>query len=88
MVNENLPRGEDRPVAVEFADALLRVTLVDGRVIATPLEWYPTLLSATPEQRQAYELSPVGIHWEQLDEDLSVLGMLQGNRPPQRKVKA
>lgn len=87
MSSDTAPRDEDRPVAVEIADHLLRVTLADGRIIATPLEWYPRLLDAAPEQRQDFELSPSGIHWETLDEDLSVAGMLQGIRPPQRKVK-
>lgn len=82
------PREEDRPVAVEVNENMLRVTLADGRVIATPLDWYPRLLDATPEQRSNYELGWTGIHWPDIDEDLSVHGMLQGNRPPQIKANA
>ncbi len=77
------PREEDRPVAVEITGDLLRVTLADGRIIATPLNWYPRLANATPEQRSNYQLSFAGIHWPELDEDLSVIGMLHGNRPAQ-----
>jgi len=67
---------------------MLRVTLADERIIATPLAWYPRLLQATPDQLQDYELSSAGIHWHELNEDLSIAGMLQGNRPNQRKIKA
>jgi hypothetical protein len=77
------PREEDRPVKVEFDNDMLQVTLKDGRLIATPLQWYPTLANATPEQRSHYELGLSGIYWPDLDEDLSVSGMLKGNRPPQ-----
>ena len=82
------PADENRPVAVEISDNMVRVTLADGRIIATPLEWYPRLLHATSDQIREYDLSPAGVHWDALDEDLSVTGMLQGNRPNQRKVKA
>jgi hypothetical protein len=81
----DMPREEDRPVAVEVVEGRLRVTLLDGRIIATPLEWYPRLVNATPEQLAAVELGFAGIHWPDLDEDLSVLGMLMGSRPSQPK---
>ena len=84
----NVPREEDRPVALEICDQMLRVTLADGRIIATPLAWYPRLASATPEQQASYELGFAGIHWPALDEDLSVNGMLKGNRPPQAAERA
>ena len=69
------------PMKVEFRDGLLLVTLRDGRLIGTPLDWYPRLSHASPEQLQRYELWAFGIHWEELDEDLSIEGMLQGLRP-------
>jgi hypothetical protein len=72
------------PVAVEVTDSELIVRLADGRTIATPLVWYPTLLAGTPEQRQNVTLTPVGIHWPDLDEDLSVAGMLAGVKPTYR----
>ena len=64
--------------ALHFDDDSLWVHLDDGRVIAVPLAWFPRLLAATPEQRAQFELSPRGIHWEALDEDISVDGLLAG----------
>jgi hypothetical protein len=69
------------PVSLEIRDGILLVTLKDGRVIGTPLGWYPRLAQATPEQLADYELWAFGIHWNVLDEDLSIEGMLQGTRP-------
>lgn len=63
-----------------FSATELIVTLADGRRIATPLEWYPRLRSATAAQRANFEIMPMGIHWPDIDEDLSVAGMLRGNR--------
>ena len=65
--------------AARFDDDSLWVDLDDGRVIAVPLAWVPRLLAATPEQRLRFELSPRGIHWEALDEDISVDGLLAGH---------
>jgi hypothetical protein len=69
------------PVATEIRDGRLLVTLKDGRIIGTPIEWYPKLAAATPEQLANHELWAFGIHWEELDEDLSIEGMLLGIRP-------
>ncbi len=79
------PREADRPVAVTVSDGMLRVTLQDGREIATPLAWYPRLVAATPDQLANVELGQAGVHWPELDEDLSVHGMLSGARPPQSR---
>lgn len=81
-------RDKDRPVSAIIKEGMLRVQLQDGREIATPLEWYPNLLDASPEQRTNVELSRSGIHWLDLDEDLSIAGMLRGVRPPQRRPHA
>jgi len=54
------------------------VELTDDRTLGVPLSWFPRLLDATPEQRNDYELSPRGIHWDALDEDISVEGLIQG----------
>jgi hypothetical protein len=70
-----------RPRSVAFSERDLLVELQDGRSISTPLNWYPKLLLASPEKRMEYEISPFGIHWPALDEDLSVAGMLAGHRP-------
>lgn len=75
-------------MSVHISDGMLRVQLQDGREIATPLEWYPVLMQATAEQQAHVELSLAGIYWPELDEDLSIAGMLRGVRPPQRKLKA
>jgi hypothetical protein len=69
-----------RPRAVEFTASELVVTLQDGRKIATPLDRYPRLKQASPQQRANFEIMPMGIHWPELDEDLGVLGMLKGRR--------
>ena len=65
--------------AVRFDDDSMWVHLDDGRVVAVPLAWFPRLLAATPEQRVEFELSPRGIHWEALDEDISIDGLLGGH---------
>jgi hypothetical protein len=65
--------------AVRFDDDSMWVDLDDGRRIAVPLAWFPRLLAATHEQRNQFELSPRGIHWEALDEDVSVDGLLAGH---------
>jgi hypothetical protein len=70
--------GDLRARSVECNDTELVVTLRDGRKIATPLAWYPRLSAATPLQRANYEIMPMGIHWPEIDEDLSIAGMLQG----------
>lgn len=66
------------PKAVRFDEDTLWVSLSDGRTIAAPLAWFPRLLEATPEQRAQVELSKAGLHWEALDEDISVAGLLAG----------
>ena len=64
------------PKAVRFDEDTLWVSLSDGRTIAAPLAWFPRLLEAAPEQRALVELSKGGLHWEALDEDISVAGLL------------
>ena len=66
------------PEALRFDDDSMWVDLEDGRTIGVPLAWFPRLLHATPAQREAYELSRLGLHWEELDEDISVAGLLAG----------
>jgi Protein of unknown function (DUF2442) len=64
------------PKSVRFDDDTLWVSLSDGRTIAAPLAWFPRLLEAAPEQRAKVELSQGGLHWDTLDEDISVAGLL------------
>ena len=65
---------------VRFDDDMLFVDLADGRVLGVPLEWFPALRDATIDQRRSWRLigPGVGIHWQELDEDLSVQGLLAG----------
>lgn len=69
-----------KPRAVKFTASELVVTLINGRKIKTPLEWYSRLQQASNADRANYEVMPMGIHWPSLDEDLSVAGMLKGHR--------
>jgi hypothetical protein len=80
MTTLELEVGDLKPRAVEFTASELVVTLIDGRKIATPLDWYPRLLRASAAQRARYEIMPMGIHWPEIDEDLSIAGMLKGRR--------
>jgi len=66
--------------AAHFDNDQLWVELLDGRTIGVPLAWFPRLLRATPAQRERYEISPGGLHWEELDEDISIAGLLAGRR--------
>ena len=68
------------PKAVRFDEDTLWVSLSDGRTIAAPLAWFPRLLEAAPEQRAQVELSKGGLHWDALDCDLSVEGLLAGDK--------
>jgi hypothetical protein len=65
---------------VGLTEDTLSVDLVDGRTIVAPLVWYPRLLDATSEQRQNWQVSGAGygIHWPEIDEDLSTAGLLRG----------
>ena len=65
---------------VRFDAEMMRVQLIDGREISVPLEWFPRLRDATDGQRKNWRLigRGVGIHWDELDEDISVPGLLQG----------
>jgi hypothetical protein len=80
MTTLEIEAGDLRPASVEFTATELVVGLADGRRIATPLEWYPRLQHASAAERANHELSPLGIHWPDIDEDLSVAGMLKGQR--------
>lgn len=75
----------DRDVRAEgvgFTEDAMTVRLDDGRTLSVPLAWYPRLLHGTPAERGRYELigDGEGIHWPDLDEDISVEGLLAGRR--------
>ena len=67
-----------RARSVTFDDDSMQVQLSDGRALSVPIAWFPRLLHATPEQRASYTISTRGLHWEELDEDISVDGLLAG----------
>ncbi len=75
-------------MAVRFDEHTMWVDLSDGRTLGVPLAWFPCLLHSTPAQRERVELSRLGLHWEELDEDISIAGLLAGwgdmTRPPEQ----
>jgi hypothetical protein len=75
-VEIEIPRAED----VRVTEDTLTVDLSDGRTISVPLEWFPRLVHATPRERNNWRLigNGHGIHWEDLDEDISIEGLLTG----------
>ena len=64
--------------SVRFDDDSMWVELTDGRTLGVPLAWFTRLLRATPAEREQVEISRVGLHWEALDEDISISGLLAG----------
>ncbi|MBC2772084.1 DUF2442 domain-containing protein [Rhizobium sp. AQ_MP] len=79
---------EFEPVEAKCSDSELEVVLANGLKLSTPLWWYPPLLAASSEARNRIELSPSGVHWPELDEDLSIDGMLKGRKYPGAKPPA
>ena len=79
MTTSRTHRGE-AVKDVRFTEDLLIVDLVDGRTISVPLVWYPRLLHASPSQRKNWKKSAggFGVHWPDVDEDLSTEGLLRG----------
>ncbi|MFN0055198.1 MAG: DUF2442 domain-containing protein [Planctomycetales bacterium] len=83
--------ADERVTGVRFARDTLSVDLGDGRTITVPLVWYPRLFNATAAQRKNWQVAGggYGIHWPDIDEDLSTEGMLRGAPAPQpRQVSA
>ena len=78
------PKTEPLARSVRCAQGRLEVDLSDGRSISVPLEWFPRLSAANAEQRSNWELigEGEGIHWPDIDEDLSVRGLLEGRPAP------
>jgi len=76
--------ADERVADVELTEDVLSVRLMDGRTISVPLVWYPRLLHATKEQRKNWRIAGggYGIHWEEIDEDLSTEGLLRGASAP------
>jgi hypothetical protein len=78
-MNTLVESREITAVEVSCTTDTLTVVLADGRIISVPLVWFPRLVDATPKQRAAWELigGGIGIHWEAIDEDISVASLLQ-----------
>jgi hypothetical protein len=76
--------ADERVSQVKVSKKALTVTLKDGRTIAVPLTWYPRLLNASPKQRKNWRIAGggYGIHWPEIDEDLSTEGLLRGAPAP------
>lgn len=69
--------------SLKFDRVMMHVALTDGRILSVPLAWFPTLRKATAKQRNEYEIGARGIslHWPELDEDLSLAGLMAGADP-------
>ena len=80
----SVPSSDERVLDVQFTDDAFSVSLRDGRVITVPLVWYPRLLGATASQRENWKIAGggFGIHWPDIDEDLSTEGLLRGAPAP------
>ena len=75
-----------RATSVRFDEYNMWVELDDGRTLGVPLAWFPRLLHGTPDQLAQVTISPSGLHWEELDEDISVEGLIAG-RGDQTQVR-
>ena len=82
--------SDPRIIAIEVMDAAIVATLADGRTVSVPLAWSWRLSEANPAQRQNFEIigSGQGVHWPDLDEDISAIGMLSGTPAPRPKAVA
>ena len=80
--------SDERVLDVQFSDDAIGVSLRDGRIITLPLVWYPRLLDATVSQRKNWKIAGggYGIHWPDIDEDLSTDGLLRGAPAPRASV--
>jgi hypothetical protein len=89
-MNTSEPKAGERVLDVRVTEDTISVDLYDGRTITAPLAWFPRLLHATPEQRANWRVAGAGygIHWPDIDEDLSTQGLLQGSPAPRGTARA
>ena len=82
--------NEPRILSVEVTEDMITAQLADGRTVSVPLAWSWRLSEATPEQRATFEIMGAGegVHWPEIDEDLSAWGMLQGLPAPRPQPRA
>ena len=78
--------ADERVADLDITEDTLSVRLMDGRTISVPLAWYPRLLNATEDQKRNWQISGggYGIHWPDVDEDLSTDGLLRGAPAPRQ----
>ncbi len=88
-MNTSALQTSARAIEVRVTEDQLVVSLADGRVLSTPLSWFPRLFNARQSERQKFELlgDGEGIHWPLIDEDLSIAGLLRGNRGAETGVR-
>ena len=89
-MNISEPKAGERVLDVRVTEDTISVDLYDGRTITAPLAWFPRLLHATPGQRANWRVAGAGygIHWPDIDEDLSTQGLLQGAPAPRGAARA
>jgi hypothetical protein len=89
-MNTSGPKAGERVLNVRVTEDTISVDLYDGRTITSPLAWFPRLLHAAPEQRANWRVAGAGygIHWPDIDEDLSTQGLLQGSPAPRGAARA
>ena len=82
MSSSGVDIQEARALSLRLSDKALTVDLVDGRTVIVPLVWYPRLWHGSKQERNSFEIFGYGayIHWPDLDEDLTVAGLLEGKR--------
>jgi hypothetical protein len=73
---------DSKPVKARCDGEFLHVTLADGRALSAPLWWYPRLAGSSAEARAVIELMPMGLHWPEIDEDVSIASILRGQKAP------
>ena len=86
-MSTSIPNAGELAQDVRVDEYELAVDLMDGRTIIVPLAWFPRLLHATPEQRARWEIigGGFGIHWPDIDEDISTAGLLRGTPASSRR---
>jgi hypothetical protein len=89
-MNTSEPKAGERILDVHVTEDTISVDLYDGRTITAPLAWFPRLLHATPEERVNWRVAGAGygIHWPDIDEDLSTQGLLRGAPAPRGAARA
>ncbi len=87
-MSSSASKADERVLDVQSNEDSISVSLQDGRVITVPLVWYPRLLNSTAEQRKNWKITGggYGIHWPDLDEDLSTEGLLRGAPAPKVSI--